>query len=168
VTNTETLVRTTVTRTQLGWLYSRNRLSNRLDDMFGVAARIDHQVRAAFTSQVKAARTTSSFEEFPFRYDVLWCDEFDDTGEAFAAFVVVAPGTAASESREVVRFRLAATATDALALFARRPADERRFILTRDLYTMDRWTLSLVSAHFALDIRFDYEPEAHRAATLPA
>jgi SAM-dependent methyltransferase len=64
------------------------------------------------------------------------------------------------ESREVVRFRLAATATDALALFAMRPADERRFILTRDLFTMDRWSLSLVSAHFALDIRFDDKPAA--------
>ncbi|MDP9027850.1 MAG: hypothetical protein M3N46_09925 [Actinomycetota bacterium] len=161
MTNTETLVRTTVTHTQLGWLYSRNRLSNRLDDMFGIAARIDHQVRAAFTSQVKAARITSSFDEFSFRYEVLWCDEYDDDiGESFASFVVATPRTATSESREVVRFRLAATATDALALFATRPAAERRFILTRDLFTMDRWTLSLVSARFALDIRFAYEPKA--------
>ena len=166
MTNTETLVRTTVTRTQLGWLYSRNRLSNRLDDMFGVAARIDHQVRAAFTSQVKAARTTSSYGEFPYRYEVFWCDETDDDGEIFPAFVVSTPATARSEGREVIRFRLAAAAGDALALFATRPAEERRFVLTRDLYTMDRWTLSLLSAHFALDIRFDYEPEAR--ATLRA
>ena len=145
MTNTETLVRTTATQTQLGWLYSRSRLSNRLDDMFDVAARINHQVRAAFTSQVTAARTTPSFDEFPFRYEVLWVDEFDDDGQVYPAFVVSTPRTA--------------TAAPALAVFASRPIEERRFVLTRDLYTMDRWTLSLASADFVLDIRFDYEPD---------
>jgi len=87
--------------------------------------------------------------------------------------VVTNPRAAASEAREVLRFRLAATAIDALALFATRPIEERRFLLTRDLFTMDRWTLSLVSPHFALDIRFEYgrfdhEPKLREAATLRA
>ena len=155
MTITETLDRPTPTHTQLGWVYARSRLSNRLDDMFDVAARINHHVRASVTSQVTEARTPLSFDELPFRYEVLWCDE-DDIGDFFPSFVVMTPRTAESEGCEVIRFRLAAKATAALALFALRPLAERQFVLSRDLYTMDRWTLSLASAELTLDIRFDY------------
>lgn len=157
MTNSETLVRPHVTHRQLGWLHSRNRLNNRLDDMFAVAARIDHQVRVAFTSQVRAARTATSFHDLPHRYEVHWAEEVDDD-PIHGTVIVTTERIGDSVGRELIRFRLVAPAAAALVSFASRPVEERQFVLMRDHYTMDSWSLSLVCGQNALDVRFDYEP----------
>ena len=157
MTNSETLDRPIATQTQLGWLHSRSRLSNRLDVMFDVAARIDHQVRAVFTSQVKAARTRSSMEGYDHSYLVLWSEERDDEGEVSGVFVVSTPRTLDDDACEVLRFRLGSSLLPTVRDFSARPIEQRQFVLTRDFYTMDKWSLSFESADILLDVQFVYE-----------
>ena len=157
MTNSETLDRPVVTQTLLGWLHSRNRLSNRLDVMFDVATRIDHQVRAVFTSQVKTARTRSSRDGYDHSYMVGWSEKIGDDGEVFGEFVVSTPRTLDADACEVLRFRLGSSLLPIVRDFAARPIEERQFILTRDFYTMDRWSLSFESADILLDVQFVYE-----------